>query len=195
MGPNAGEDGDTKRNASARGEYVIIALSFVVLLLIPLWVVLGLFEMEEAGQSPHGDMPGMGVSREEFAAETRAFIEKYERPDGCVEPPTVAEENTSGEHGNPVVYIRAMQFEYATAKLCLKSGVTYEFRLMATDVTHGASIQLGSGSLMVRLPSGVEVVQEVTFTDTGCQSTSCLLYCTFYCGPGHQFMRAQIIVG
>ncbi len=174
-------------------DYVILVFSLAVLLLIPLWFALGVFETEEAGDDGHGGMPGMGgmgVSVEEFMQRTEAFVEEYERPDGCIEPPTTSEMMEE----NPVVYIQATQFAYSPAKLCLKSGVTYTFRMMAIDVIHGASIQFGSGSLMVRLPPGVQVEQELTFSKAACQLTSCLLYCTFYCGAGHQVMSGQIIV-
>ena len=96
------------------------------------------------------------------------------------------------EHGNehPLVYLQAVSFGYLPPRLCLKSGVTYQFRAMATDVTHGAAIQMDTGSKMLRLPPASEVSEDVTFSEPG----EYLVYCTSYCGIGHNFMMGQIIV-
>lgn len=194
----------------------VFGLSFAVLLLIPLWAGLGVFGGEEGGHVEGGhqegghSMEGMGMSGEDkmFAQEVQAFIAGNTGDDGCVRPTLEAskegheeekhqgeEEHEEGEAEHeegeaPVVYLQALQWAYLPQKLCLESGTTYEFRMMATDVIHGASIQLGNGSKMVRLPPGVEVVQEVTFPEPG----EYLLYCSYYCGVGHQLMKGQIIV-
>lgn len=196
--------------------WFVLGLSFAVLLLIPLWAGFGVFggvgtgEVEgghqEGGHSTEGmagmkGKAGMGDPTQEFMAKVQAFMAQNTREDGCVVPSSPADEMgemggmkdmEGGQHGEaaPVVYLQALQWAYLPPKLCLESGKTYEFRMMATDVIHGASIQLGDGSKMVRLPPGVEVVQEVTFPEPG----EYLLYCSFYCGLGHQFMKGRIIV-
>lgn len=191
----------------------ILALSLGVLLLIPLWVALGVFS-GGGGEEGHADGHGghnptdTAEAQRAFIQKTQAFIARHTRADGCVAPDGGAEEHEhsheagtdkpeeeteeEGEHaeGHPVVYIRALQFAYLPQKLCLKTGVTYLFKMMSTDVTHGASIQLGPAGMMVRLPPGALVEQEVTFTEPG----EYLLYCTYYCGVGHQHMKGQIIV-
>jgi heme/copper-type cytochrome/quinol oxidase subunit 2 len=61
---------------------------------------------------------------------------------------------------------------------------------MAVDAAHGASIQLGSAAHIIRLPRGALVEREFTFTRPG----EYLLYCTMYCGEGHQYMSGKIII-
>lgn len=96
------------------------------------------------------------------------------------------------EHGkeHPLVYLQAVSFGYLPERLCLKSGQTYQFKVMATNVTHGAAIQMKKGSRMLRLPAGSELTKDVTFSKPG----EYLVYCSSYCGIGHQFMKGQIIV-
>ena len=185
---------------------VVFGFSMAVLLLIPLWVVFGVFgeagssvgHAEGGGHSAHGPM-GKGAQRQAFLEEAQAFIAENTRSDGCVAPAVPMEEEhhgeakhmaEAGEERVPVVYLQAFQWGYNPARLCLESGKTYEFRMMALNVIHGASLQLGSGSKMVRLPPGVRVAQRVTFTKPG----KYLLYCSYYCGLGHQVMQGEIIV-
>ncbi len=101
-----------------------------------------------------------------------------------------AGEQREDETEATIVYLQLYQFGYLPQKLCLEVGVPYELRMMATDVIHGGSIQLGAGSKMIRLPPRVEVSEVITFTETG----EYMIYCTFYCGLGHQYMRGQIVV-
>lgn len=171
----------------------------------------------EGGPSMDG-MAGMDSATHEFIENVQAFAANNTGDDGCVRPATEmdekehqeaedhqgeadhaeeketeenhAEEGHAEEDAAPVVYLRALQWAYIPSRLCLEAGVTYEFRMMATDVIHGASIQLGDASKMVRLPPGTEVEQEVTFTEPG----KYLLYCSYYCGVGHQVMKGQITV-
>ncbi len=202
----------------------IAGLSCSVLLLIPLWGVIGVFEQGEGdhGEGGHGTA-GQGAMaiamKTAFIENVEAFVLEYKDADGCVSPKEMAHEEQSmdghadeeqpegemdghadeeqpegemheDETGATVVYFQLFQFGYLPQKLCLEVGVLYDFRMMATDVTHGGSIQLGAGSKMIRLPPGVEVSEKITFTETG----EYLIYCTFYCGLGHQFMQGQIVV-
>lgn len=162
----------------------VVGLALAVLLLMPLWWVLGLFAAEEG----HGE-PGHGMGEvdliQDFRRDVAAFVERFRRPDGCVEPPLPGE---AGEE--PVVYLEAYQWGYRPARLCLHAGVPYRFRMMATDVTHGASLYLGPASRMVRLTPGVLLEIEVTFRQPG----TFLLYCSYYCGVGHPYMKGIIQV-
>lgn len=88
------------------------------------------------------------------------------------------------------VYVLAQQWSFDPSLLRLKANQRYRFRMMAVDAAHGASIQLGSASHIIRLPKGALVERELSFTQPG----EYLLYCTIYCGEGHQFMSAKIIV-
>jgi uncharacterized cupredoxin-like copper-binding protein len=92
--------------------------------------------------------------------------------------------------GAPEVYILAQQWSFEPAMLRLKANVPYRFRMMAVDTGHGASLQLGFGSRIVRLRRNVLTEQTLTFTRPG----DYLLYCTVYCGPGHDFMSGRIVI-
>ena len=74
--------------------------------------------------------------------------------------------------------------------LRLRTGVRYRLRMMADDITHGASLQFGAASRIIRLRPDVVGEQIVTFTKPG----TVLIYCTVYCGPGHDRMQGKIIV-
>lgn len=171
----------------------VLGLAFAVLLLIPLWAAVGLFSAEGHGEGGHGGMKADLIA--DFRRDVAEFVERYRRPDGCVEPPAPPEREGEGRRGHeeadePVVYLEAYQWGYRPARLCLLAGVTYRFRMMATDVIHGASLYLGPASRMVRLTPGVPVEMEVTFPQPG----EFLLYCSYYCGVGHPYMKGVIQV-
>jgi heme/copper-type cytochrome/quinol oxidase subunit 2 len=198
-------------------KFVIIP-TLAILLVIPLWAILGVLEVVEEGEGGHDHgVVGGAEAIINFIEDVDAFVEENTRPDGCVEPGVAKEggemhhmgeeerheheksTEERHEHGEvaeehheelPVVYLQVFQFGYYPDKICLKSGKTYTFRMMATDVTHGASIQLGPGSRMVRLPPGALTEMKVTFTKSG----EYMLYCSSYCGEGHQLMSGEIIV-
>ncbi|MBF0354145.1 MAG: hypothetical protein HQL43_02800 [Alphaproteobacteria bacterium] len=96
--------------------------------------------------------------------------------------------DTAGS-GNEV-YLMAYQWGFEPSWLKLEAGKTYRFRMMAVDASHGASIQIGSGSLITRLRQGVLTERDITFTAKG----SHLLYCTVFCGAFHDRMTARIDV-
>jgi cytochrome c oxidase subunit II len=108
--------------------------------------------------------------------------------------PSVTEMEQAASHDSEVlpleVYVLALQWSFDPSLLRLKANQPYRFRMMAVDAAHGASIQLGSASHIIRLPKGALVERELSFTEPG----EYLLYCTIYCGEGHQFMSAKIIV-
>ncbi len=99
-------------------------------------------------------------------------------------------EDESGGMDMPKVYLQVFQFGYLPAWLCLETGVMYEFNMMATDVMHGASIGTASGSKIIRLPAKMEVKKMIQFDKPG----EYFIYCSTYCGAGHQFMKGKITV-
>lgn len=157
---------------------------------------------EADGHGAHSGSAGMAP--EEFRFEHDFFIQKYAREDGSVNPH--ADEDAHGQHGHadtghdhgasatsgePVdVYLMARKFSYSPDVLRLKAGVPYRFRMMADDITHGASIQLGAASRIIRLRPNVVTEQTLTFTQPG----EYLVYCTVYCGPAHDAMQGRIVV-
>lgn len=161
----------------------------------------------ETGHGGHGGHGGStGPSMESFRAEAEAFAERYRQPDGSVAPGVAPIAGPPGhDHGHdhgetpaaggmgddPVdVYLAAFQWGFEPAVLRLRRGVAYRFKMMAVDVGHGASIHLGPASRIIRLRPGALVEQQLTFTRTG----SYLVYCTVYCGPGHDRMQGRIVV-
>lgn len=88
------------------------------------------------------------------------------------------------------LYLLAFMWGYAPDTLRLRTGVRYRLRMMADDIPHGASLQLGAASRIIRLRPDVVGEQTVTFTKPG----TVLIYCTAYCGPGHDQMQGKIVV-
>lgn len=158
-----------------------------------------------AGHSGHGAATGMAP--EEFRLEHDFFVQKHAQNDGSVNPHADADVHAHGGHGHsdaghdqgaemasgePVdIYLIAQKFAYSPDFLQLKAGVPYRFRMMADDITHGASIQLGSASRIIRLRPNIVTEQTITFTKPG----EYLVYCTVYCGQAHDAMHGRIIVG
>ncbi len=117
---------------------------------------------------------------------------------GMVAPPAGAPAAGEAQHspgeetaGMPVdVLMLAERWYFEPALLRLDRGTAYRFRMMTADITHGASIQFGQGARMIRLSPGAVAELQVTFTDPG----RFLVYCTAYCGAGHDGMQARIVV-
>ncbi len=90
------------------------------------------------------------------------------------------------------VYLMASRYSYEPSVLRLEVNVPYRFRMMGMDTNHGASITLNvrlAGHIM-RSPAGTLAEMTMTFTKPGAY----LIYCTVYCGEGHDMMQAEIIV-
>lgn len=106
--------------------------------------------------------------------------------------PDQAAQTASDDHAEALldVFLVAEKWSFDPAVLRLKSGQPYRFRMMAVDAGHGASLQLGRASHIIRLPKGVQVEQTLSFAQPG----EYLLYCTIYCGEGHQVMSGRIVV-
>ncbi|MBP2312506.1 hypothetical protein [Azospirillum soli] len=154
---------------------------------------------EPAGHGGHGASTGMAP--EEFRFEHDAFVRKYAQDDGSMNPHTggsahgqhgATAGHAHGADGEPVdVYLMAQKFAYSPDFIRLRTGQPYRFRMMADDITHGASIQLGSGSRIIRLRPNTVTEQTITFTKPG----EYLVYCTVYCGQAHDAMQGRIVVG
>lgn len=146
------------------------------------------------GAGGHGASAGMPP--EEFRFEHEYFVQKHAQPDGSVAPAAEAHAHADDGHdhgpsGEPVdVYLMAQKFAYSPDLLRLQAGVPYRFRMMAEDITHGASIHLGAASRIIRLRPNVVTEQTITFTRPG----EYLVYCTVYCGQAHDVMQGRIVV-
>jgi hypothetical protein len=88
------------------------------------------------------------------------------------------------------LYLLAYRFGFAPDDIRIEVGKPYRVRMMASDITHGASLQLGRGSRIIRLRPNVVSELTITFNRPG----PVLLYCTAFCGPGHDAMKARILV-
>lgn len=171
-------------------------------------------EVATGAAGHHGSGPG-GPSPDEFRRRTYAFIDANALSDGSVEPGLhkankassaaeaehhedgaaddhgVANGHESDGHGEAEeVYVMCTRYAYVPSVLRLQRGRPYRFRMMALDTSHGAAIQLGRASHVIRLRRGALVEQDIVFAEPG----EYLCYCTVYCGPGHQMMSAKIVV-
>jgi heme/copper-type cytochrome/quinol oxidase subunit 2 len=166
--------------------------------------VLGLGSLSLAGmwagygalQAGHGHS-GASVSVEEFQRLTGEFIVDNPGPDGSVMPlvkpmdPTMGDMSQMNHHlVSTDVYMMAFKWGFSPNVLRLRTNTPYNFKMMSLDVIHGASINMGTGSFMIRLPNGVVSEHQLTFTEPG----EYLVYCSYYCGVGHDEMQAKLIV-
>ena len=151
------------------------------------------------GPAPVGDAHGArgALSPEDFRRSVEAFAARHRQPDGSVRPGKAADPHAGhAGHGavtedNPDdVYLMAYQWGFEPAVLRLEANRPYRLRMMAVDVSHGAAIQFGPGSRIVRLRANALVEQTTTFARPGDH----LVYCTVYCGPGHARMQGRLIV-
>jgi hypothetical protein len=156
------------------------------------------------GHGGHG-APAAGPDSQEFSRMTTEFIERYRMPDGSVYPRrlvAVAEQPNDPHAGHDMqdmavpanpptdVLMTAGRWYYLPNVLRLDAGQPYRFRMMALDITHGASIQFGKGGRMMRLQPGQLSETELTFQKPG----RYLMLCTVYCGAAHDMMQATIEV-
>lgn len=101
------------------------------------------------------------------------------------------EENGHEAKGEPIeVYAMAARYGYLPSVLRLERNVPYKFRIMAVDANHGLSIKFRVAGHMIRCPARTMVERTLTFTEPGEQ----LIYCTVYCGVGHDMMMGKIVV-
>lgn len=194
----------------------VAAASLTALSLYGVWAAFGAApapwgedDAAEAAAAPpqpgHGaghGAAGEGLSADQFRRLAETFLSEYGLPDGSVAPrpgeamPAMAGHSApaaahAAEAGAPVdVYLLAQRWSFEPAVLQLSPGVSYRFRMMAVDVSHGAAIQLGAGSRIMRLRRNVLVEKVIAFRRPG----EHLLYCTVFCGAGHDQMLGRILV-
>ncbi len=116
-----------------------------------------------------------------------------EEADAHGEPRSTAmgHEDTEQHDDEPLdVYMIATRYGYEPGVLRLDSGVPYRFRFMAVDADHGASISFRFGGHMIRCRARALMEKTLVFTASG----EYLLYCTVYCGEGHDSMMGKIVV-
>lgn len=219
MQPGSGGDDVTRTHFTARRGF-IAAAGFGMVSLYLLWAGYGAAPLGFGGHGDAGgdDAPGAGghggdhaaadrTQVEEFRRQVQRFVDRHQLSDGSVQPrraaaPAVAAgghaghgdhaatAGNGGDSGPTDVYLMAYQFGFMPSALRLEAGVPYRFRMMALDVAHGASLQVGPGARIVRLRPGTLVEQELTFSQPG----EYLLYCTVYCGLAHDRMQGRVIV-
>jgi cytochrome c oxidase subunit II len=158
----------------------------------------------------HGAAIG-AMTPDKFREITMKFIADLSLPDGSVRPTrqwmeameameasgeamgAQAEMDTAGpaEADEPIdVYVMAMRFAYIPRVLRLERGVRYNLRMMSMDVNHGASIHTGFAGHIMRRPAMVMSEMVMAFSKPG----DYMMYCTVYCGVGHDLMKGKIIV-
>jgi cytochrome c oxidase subunit II len=166
------------------------------------------------GHGEHGAAKAMRP--EEFLRQHEEFMARFGQPDGSVSfgpakmpaaddvaPHGAAGAHQTQGHGNhgtmlpdpsateaTDVYLLAYRFGFTPEDIRLEAGKSYRFRMMASDIAHGASLQLGRGSRIIRLRPNVVSEQTITFNRVGVV----LVYCTVFCGPAHDAMKARILV-
>lgn len=130
------------------------------------------------------------VAADEFRRLAEAFIEANRLPDGSVRP-AVTDRTDTAYIAEPVeVYLMARQYGYWPSVLRLGRNVPYRFRIMAMDTDHGASIQFRGASYMIRARADHAIEKVLVFKEPG----EYPIYCTVYCGVGHDLMKGKIIV-
>ncbi len=163
--------------------------------------------MERMAMNGHGVSVG-AMTPDEFHEITTKFAEDLRLPDGSVRPTREwmeateaggeameahAEMDAAGpaEDDEPIdVYLMAMRFYYEPQVLRLERDVRYRFRVMSMDVNHGVSIHTGFAGHIMRRPAMVLAEMVMTFSEPG----EFMMYCTVYCGAGHDQMKGKIIV-
>ncbi|MBA3911254.1 MAG: hypothetical protein C0524_15615 [Rhodobacter sp.] len=169
--------------------------------------------MAEMAMEGHGGMDSAS-NVEAFRTELSDFVARFSEADGTVYPKPVANQEAMTDmnmdgmamtsdggatHATPddagmdepvEVLLLAERFYFDPPALRLDLDRPYRFRMLSADVTHGASIQFGEGARMIRLGPGTETELQLTFTRPG----NFLVYCTSYCGLGHDAMQARITV-
>lgn len=150
-------------------------------------------EAPKDGHAGHGAPAGRAAAIERFRREAEAFFARHRTADGTVAvlPPPAAPGHEGHAMGGPLdAYLLAQRWSFEPGMLKLARNRRYRFRMMALDVAHGASIQAGAGSVIVRLRPGIAVEREIEFRRAG----RYLVYCTTYCGPPHDRMFSTIDV-
>lgn len=168
-----------KQLMSGSKTYFILAfvIAFLVLLIVPLWFLIGAAGDEEHSSHSHG---GVTVSEEEFLSKIKEQQEAYGLPDGSVRLPPGSQ-----------AYIVAQQFSFLPHTLRVQPGGQYQLIFFSPDVHHGASlISPEGGSLNTVIMPGMTSMMSIKPTRSG----EVLILCNEFCGVGHHLMRGNIIV-
>ena len=178
----------------------VAALGFGAVSVYGAWAVYGAAPLPFAGSAAtpagaggHGGHGSGPLTPDAFRAAHEAFVSRFRQPDGSVAPGVMPPDPHAGHGGAPAeteVYLLARRWGYDPEVLRLRVGVPYRFRMLSDDIPHGASILMGGGSRIIRLRPDVVTEQVLTFTAPG----EYLVYCTVYCGAGHDAMSGRIIV-
>lgn len=188
-----------KRHPTTRHGFIIWC-GFAVVTLYGLWASYGAVptSLGTARQAMQGHPTVMEpaqnrdthVRADEFRRLAQAFVNANLLPDGSVKP-TVTEPIGGAYISEPVeVYLMASQYSYWPALLRLEPNIPYRFLIMAMDTDHGASIQFKGAAYMIRAPAEHVVEKVLVFKEPG----EYPIYCTVYCGVGHDLMKGKIIV-
>ena len=160
-----------------------------------------------AAHAGNGAAAAAGPDPQQFLRESTEFAGRFGLPDGRVHPrrPVATGQALAGDHAGhdmsassmagdddgPIdVLMAAGKWFYLPNALLLDAGQRYRFRMMALDVSHGASIQFGHGGRMMRLQPGRIAETELHFARPG----RYLVHCTVFCGQAHDVMQASIEV-
>ena len=178
----------------AKGSRVFLVVAFVVaflvMLLIPMWFILGV--VGSGGAHAHG---GVKISKEWFQGKINEQQKKYGLPDGSVRIPPGEKVLVRMPDGLEVssstskVYIMARQFSFTPQTLRLQYGGLYDLIFFSPDVFHGGSVILEGSINTVIMPDMTTkiLVRPTTLGEI-------MIVCTEYCGAGHHLMKAKIIV-
>jgi hypothetical protein len=144
-------------------------------------------DMSDMARMHHSDMAGMSRTGQD-ASEGEPAPQPRDADSHAM---THGSDMPGHEGHEPMeVFLAATRWSFEPDNLKLEVGRPYRFYMMATDVAHGASIAFGPASRIVRLRPGTVTALDLTFLTTGRR----LVYCTVYCGPGHDAMHGAITV-
>ncbi|TAN52138.1 MAG: hypothetical protein EPN26_08245 [Rhodospirillales bacterium] len=138
---------------------------------------------EEKASAP---APGENPKIKEFERDFKEFAERFRLPDGSIHP-----RHLDGMDKNAAldVYFLARRFSFEPGLVRLERKTTYNFHFMSVDVGHSAWIQPGDFA-PIPLIRYTPVVEPVTIYRPGKYRVTC----NIYCGPGHDKMRADLVV-
>lgn len=154
---------------------LVVLLGLGMFIMMPVWHVFG------AQNSP---TETYRVSPEYFWQKATAF-----NAGGDLSERTAAGVRPKGDD----VYLGAMKFAWLPNSLVLQAGKPYRIHVSSKDVNHGFSIHRQGEPAQkanFQVVPGYEYVLPMTFLEPGIYD----VLCQEYCGAGHQFMLAKIIV-
>lgn len=153
-------------------------IAFAVLLLVPLWYILG-----AVGGEGHAHAVKEIMTYDVFSWNIKEQQRKYGQPDGSVKITDAGE-----------VFIMAQQFSFTPRVIRLETGKKYMLHYYSPDVIHGVSLivdhpGITASGLHSVVPPGIVAMITIAPHLPG----EILMVCTEYCGLAHQVMQAKII--